>query len=50
MNMGGIVDPALNENEEGLEQDVVNPESVDTNVENLQNVPSNHNNSLGIGQ
>ena len=43
--MGVIIDPDVNENEEGLEQDVVHPESVDTNVENLQNVPSNHNNS-----
>ena len=47
--MGGNGDPALNENEEGLEQDVVYPESVDTNVENLQNVPSNYNNSFSTG-
>ena len=45
MNMGGNVDPALNENDEGLEQDVVNPESVDINVEILQNVSSNTNTS-----
>ena len=45
MNMGGNVDPALNENDEGLGQDVVNPESVDTNVDILQNVSSNTNTS-----
>ena len=43
--MGGNGDPALNENDDGLEQDVVNPESGDTNVINLQNISSNTNNS-----
>ena len=41
MNMGGFIDPSLNEKEEGLEQDVVIPESVDKNVEIINNVTSN---------
>ena len=46
MNMGGNVDPAVNENDEGLGQDVVHPKSGDINVENLQNVSSNTNTSV----
>ena len=43
--MGGNVDPALNENDEGLGQDVAHPKSGDINVDKINNVSSNTNNS-----
>ena len=43
--MGGFSNPNDNEKEEGLEQDVVFPEFVDINVEQINNVNSNLNNS-----
>ena len=44
-NMGGFSNPNDNEKEEGLEQDVVFPEFVDKNVDQINNVNSNLNNS-----
>ena len=48
MNMGGNIDPDLNEKDVGREQDVANPKSVDKDVKILNNVSSNSNIRLGI--
>ena len=45
MNMGGNIDPDLNENDEGQIQDVAHPKSGDTNVDKINNVSSNTNNN-----
>ena len=50
MNMGGFSNPNFNEKEEGREQDVVIPEFVDKNVDYINNVNSNLNNSQNLAK
>ena len=50
MNMGGNIDPDLNEKDVGRGQDVAHPKSVDKDVKILNNVSSNSNISQTFNQ